>query len=176
MQSQEVRLFIRKNSHFQVKTDREIYRASRIVLAMGRRGTPRKLNVPGEELPKVMYRLMDAESYRNEHILVVGGGDSAVEAAIALSRQKGNTVTLSYRKDTFFRIKKQNEERIQALMKCGQVNILFNSIVKSISGKTVLLKTYEGDIEIPNDYVFIFAGGEPPFTLMKNMGIRFGRD
>ncbi len=84
---------------FTVKTNRAEYIARYVVLAMGRRGNPRKLGVPGEAQAKVMYQLIDAQSYTNAHILVVGGGDSAVEAAIGLARQKGNKVSISYRRE-----------------------------------------------------------------------------
>ncbi len=98
----------RRDGGFVVETARGSYRASHVVLALGRRGTPRKLGVPGEERSKVMYRLMDTESYKDVHVLVVGGGDSAVEAAIGLALQKSNKVTLSYRKPEFTRLKARN--------------------------------------------------------------------
>lgn len=162
------------NGHFEVYSGSNCYRGKNVILALGRRGTPRKLNVPGEQQPKVMYKLIDAEQYQGEQLLVVGGGDSAIEAAIGLARQKGNRVTLSYRKDSFFRIKKRNEQRILEASKSGQVRILFNSTVAGIGQKDVSLICPEGPLTIPNDYVFIFAGGEPPFKLLKKIGIRFG--
>ncbi|WP_456441510.1 NAD(P)-binding domain-containing protein, partial [Caldithrix abyssi] len=112
---------VQENRHFKVITNLESFKARTVVLALGRRGTPRKLNVPGEEQGKVMYRLLDAESYQNDKILIVGGGDSAVEAAIGLAHQKGNIITISYRKDKFFRIKKRNAERIEKLMEENKV-------------------------------------------------------
>ena len=145
-----------------------------VVLAMGRRGTPRKLGVPGEGQPKVMYQLMDAQSYNGQNLLVVGGGDSAVEAAIGLARQDNNTVYISYRKPKFFRIKKKNEERIGELIDRRKIKPLFNSEVLQIGAASVKLKTEEGEVEIPNDYVFVFAGGIPPFDMLKEMGIAFG--
>jgi len=145
-----------------------------VVLALGRRGTPRKLNVPGEDLPKVMYKLIDAESYNDQRILVVGGGDSAVEAAIGLARQSGNEVTLSYRKDRLVRIKQKNEERFNRLVGAGKVKLAFSSEVTEILPTAVRLRTPGGSVEIRNDYVFIFAGGDPPIGLLKQIGIRFG--
>ena len=164
----------RGNGHFRVMTNTNTYRARTVVLSLGRRGTPRKIEVPGEELPKVMYLLLDAESYQNEHILVVGGGDSAVEAAIGLARQKGNKVTISYRRHKFFRIKQRNAKRIGELINRKKVHVIFNSTVKRIDSKSVILNTEQGEKEIPNDYVFIFAGGKPPFELLKTIGIQFG--
>lgn len=165
---------IQNNGDMNVITSLKTHSAKNVVLALGRRGSPRKLNVPGEEMPKVMYKLLDAESYQNEHILVVGGGDSAIEAAMGLARQKGNTVTLSYRKDKFFRIKKRNEERINEFLSEKRIHVIFNSGLQEIKKNSVILSTTEGEKEIRNDYVFIFAGGEPPFGLLKKMGIRFG--
>ncbi len=159
---------------FEVVTNRSSYFARKVVLAMGRRGTPRKLNVPGEDLPKVAYQLIDAQSYQRSQILVVGGGDSAVEAAIALARQPGNKVYISYRKSQFFRIKKKNEERIQRLIKEHKVIPIFDSNVVKIEQNVVQIRQKDAMVELPNDFVFIFAGGIPPFKLLKDMGIRFG--
>ena len=165
---------VRNNGHYEVQTQNGVYYARFVVLALGRRGTPRKLNVPGEELPKVMYKLIDAESYQNEHLLVVGGGDSAIEAAIGLANQQGNKVTISYRKDKFFRIKRRNEQRLAEYIRNGRIQVVFNSQVLEIGKESVRLKTMRKDMELPNDYTFIFAGGEPPFGLLKKIGIRFG--
>ena len=145
-----------------------------VVLALGRRGTPRKLGVPGEELPKVMYQLTDAESYQEQRLLVVGGGDSAVEAVIGLARQRGNGVILSYRREKLVRIKKKNEDRIAGLLARGRVQGLFSSEVEEIRQDSVRLRTPHGPRELPNDFVFVFAGGEPPFELLRQIGVRFG--
>ncbi len=166
----------KEGDFFVVKTNNGSFRTRSVVLALGRRGTPRKLNVPGEELSKVMYRLLDAESYQNENILVVGGGDSAIEAAIGLARQPGNRVTISYRKHKFFRIKQRNAKRLEKMLEDKKLEVIYNSNVKEIRKKSVILMTENGEIEIPNDYVFIFAGGEPPFKLLKSIGIQFGSE
>jgi thioredoxin reductase len=149
-------------------------RARFVVLALGRRGTPRKLNVPGENLPKVMYKLIDAESYRNQRILVVGGGDSAVEAAIGLAHQSGNEITLSYRKEKLVRIKQKNEQRFGRLVAGGRVKLVFSSDVTEILPGTVRLRTAGGSVEVRNDYVFVFAGGDPPLGLLNKIGLQFG--
>jgi thioredoxin reductase (NADPH) len=159
---------------FMVLTGGAVYRSRAVVLALGRRGTPRKLGAPGEELPKVMYRLLDAESYRGQRLLVVGGGDSAVEAAIGLARQPGNDVTLSYRREKLVRIKKKNEERLAPLLAAGRIRTLFGSEVVEITPEHVRLRIREEVRELPNDYVFVFAGGEPPFEFLKQCGVRFG--
>jgi thioredoxin reductase len=131
--------------------------------------------VPGEDLPKVMYRLIDAESYQKKRILVVGGGDSAIEAAVGLARQEGNVVTLSYRKERLFRIKKKNEDKIAALFDSGAVRPLFSSNVIEIGEESVLLEVEDSDpVRLENDYVFVFAGGVPPFKFLQGMGVRFG--
>src|SRR4029077_8101515 len=113
---------------FTVVTPTDNYRAHAVILALGRTGTPRKLGVKGEEMPKVMYRLIEADHYVNKKILVVGGGDSAIEAAMGLAHQVGNQVTLSYRKEAFTRLKDRNEKRIQESMQNGKVKVLFNSM------------------------------------------------
>jgi len=159
---------------FSLRTPKRLYLSRFVVLALGRRGSPRKLGAPGEERPKVMYQLMDAESYTDKQILVVGGGDSAVEAALGLARQKGNRVTLSYRKEKLVRIKKKNDERITALIKEGKVATLFGSEVVEIGERQVRLKVGGQEKELPNDYVFVFAGGEPPFAFLRQIGVQFG--
>ena len=167
----------RKGSYFEIKTSKGVERARRIVLALGRRGTPRKLGVPGEDLHKVLYMLMDAATYVNQRILIVGGGDSAIEAATGLANQAGNVVTLSYRKDEFFRIKPRNEERIKEYAAAGKVNLVLSSEVASVEPDSVVLKTPKGrtpELRIPNTVVFVFAGGELPFPLLKQLGVRFG--
>lgn len=145
-----------------------------VVLALGRRGSPRKLGVPGEELPKVMYQLIDAQSYQNQHVLVVGGGDSAVEAAIGLARQPGNTVGISYRKSRFFRIKKRNEERVERLIESGAIRPYFDSEVRRIEADAVILQTPDGEVSLRNDHVIIQAGGVPPYEMLKSFGVTFG--
>jgi len=162
---------------FLANTSAGAIRALHVCLALGRRGTPRKLGVPGEDLTKVAYSLIDAESYQNQRILVVGGGDSAVEAAIGLAKQPGNTVTLSYRKKALFRLKARNETRIQEALKNGTVNALFESQVTVIEANQVLLRVGDGqqatETVLPNDEVFIFAGGIPPFGLLETAGVSF---
>ena len=159
---------------FEVGTIGDMYWARSVILAVGRRGTPRKLDVPGEELPKVMYRLIDAESYRGQRVMVVGGGDSAVEAAIGLAQQPDNEVTLSYRRDKLVRIKKKNEDRFAPLVAAGRIKPVFASRVVEVLPDKVRLEVGSVVHEIPNDFVFVFAGGEPPFTFLKHCGVRFG--
>ena len=164
----------REGGMFKVIAGESTTHARFVVLALGRRGTPRKLNVPGEDLPKVMYKVVDAESYNNQRILVVGGGDSAVEAAIGLARQSGNAVTLSYRKERLVRIKQKNEERFQRLVGAGRVKVVFSSEVTEILPAGVRLRIPGGSVEVRNDYVFILAGGDPPVGLLNKIGVRFG--
>ncbi len=161
---------------FEVKTQQRQYLAKNVVLALGRRGTPRKMGVPGEEQSKVMYQLVDAQSYTNKHLLVVGGGDSAIEAAIGLANQPGNTVTISYRKGGFLRAKKKNETKIAKLIAEKTVQPIFDSQVLEVLENSVTLATKQGRTEIPNDFVIVQIGGIPPFEMLRNMGIAFGGD
>src|SRR5467141_369257 len=159
---------------FTVVTSKGQYRSHTVILALGKAGTPLKLGVKGEELPKVMYRLLEADHYINKKILIVGGGDSAVEAAMGLASQVGNQVTLSYRKDGFSRIKERNSQRIEESIRKGKVKVIFNSAPVEFKEKSVLLEVNGKTEEIPNDYVWIFAGGEPPTAFLKKIGIGFG--
>src|SRR3990172_6874327 len=126
---------------FKVFTTKGEYLTKNIVLAMGRRGKRRKLGVPGENLPKVSYRLLDPEQHQKQHLLVVGGGDSAVEAAIALSDQPGNIVTLSYRGDAFSRIKPMNKERLGRMIEKKTIKNILSSNVKEIGEKSLKIAT-----------------------------------
>jgi thioredoxin reductase len=159
---------------FDLRTSQGLYKARHVILAIGRRGIPRKLDVPGEELAKVMYQLVDAQSYTNKQLLIVGGGDSAVESAIGLARQRGNKVYLSYRKDRLSRIKAKNQERINELVEKGAVKILFNSEVDHINRHSVSLRLGGQKVELSNDFVFVHIGGEPPYEFLQKIGIRFG--
>jgi thioredoxin reductase/Pyruvate/2-oxoacid:ferredoxin oxidoreductase delta subunit len=159
---------------FTVVTSKGQYRSHAVVLALGRAGTPQKLGVKGEELPKVMYRLIEADHYINKRILVVGGGDSAVEAAMGLAQQNGNSVTLSYRKDSFSRIKERNTQRMQECMRTGKVRVVFNSVPVEFKPGSVLIDVQGAVQEIPNDFAWIFAGGTPPNVFLKKIGIEFG--
>ncbi len=159
---------------FTIKTATNEYRSRAVILALGKTGTPRKLGIPGEELPKVMYRLIEADHYVNKKILVVGGGDSAVEAAMGLASQVGNKVTLVYRSAQFSRIKERNAKRIEDFMKKGKVEVLFETNPKQVKPESVVLDVKGSIHEIPNDYMWVFAGGIPPYDFLKKIGIRFG--
>ncbi len=159
---------------FTVVTSTSQYRARAVILALGRAGEPRKLGVKGEDLPKVMYRLIEADHYINKKILVVGGGDSAVEAAMGLANQAGNEVTLSYRSERFSRIKERNAKRIEDCMRSGKVKVLFNSSPVEFKPESVVLDVSGSQTEIPNDFVWIFAGGTPPNAFLKKIGVGFG--
>ncbi len=159
---------------FTVVTTKNQYRSHAVILAIGKSGSPRKLGVKGEELPKVMYRLIETDHYVNKKILVVGGGDSAVEAAMGLAYQVGNNVTLSYRKEAFSRIKERNAQRIEDCMRKGKVKVIFNSTPVEFKQNSVVLDVNGKLLEIPNDSVWIFAGGEPPTAFLKKIGVGFG--
>jgi thioredoxin reductase/ferredoxin len=157
--------------HFRVVSSGGTYEAARVILAIGRRGVPRKLGVPGEAAPHVQYSLREPEAYRNERILVVGGGDSAVEAALALADQPGNEVRVSYRRDAFNRIKPGNHERIERALDSGNVEVLWKSNTQRIDPGAVLLTREQTELEVPADQVFIFAGGVLPTPFLRNCGI-----
>jgi thioredoxin reductase (NADPH) len=159
---------------FTIVTANGQYRSHAVALALGRAGSPRKLGVKGEELPKVMYRLIEADHYVNKKILVVGGGDSAVEAAMGLAYQVGNQVTLSYRQASFARIKERNSQRITDCVRKEKLKVLFNSSPIEFKPLSVVLNIAGQVEEIPNDFVWVFAGGEPPNAFLKKIGVGFG--
>ena len=156
---------------FIVKTTKNTYETRAVLLALGRRGTPRKLGAPGEDLPKVVYRLIDPEQYRNMHVLVVGGGDSALEAANTIAREPGTTVSISYRSDAFGRGKAKNREQLNELEKQGKLKVMLKSTVKQITPDKVKID-YNGQVvEIPNDAIIVCAGGILPTPFLKELGI-----
>jgi len=157
---------------FEVRTSRNAYRARSVLLAIGRRGTPRRLDVPGEEMPKVVYRMTDPEQYRGQHVLVVGGGDSALEAAAGLAEEKGTSVTLSYRGEAFGRAKTKNRKRIEDAEMSGVMDILLSSTVKRIGKDRVELVHRNRPMVVRNDAVIVCAGGILPTDFLKRSGIR----
>ncbi len=156
---------------FVVKTTKGSYETNAVLLAIGRRGTPRKLGVSGEDLPKVVYRLVDPEQYRNMHVLVVGGGDSALEAACSIAEEPGTTVTLSYRSDAFGRSKQKNRDKLEALKQRGKLTVMLSSNVKSIDKDTVTIDYQGKPVQIKNDGIIVCAGGILPTPFLKQIGI-----
>jgi len=162
--------------HFLLRTNLGIdYTAKNVLLAIGRQGSPRKLNIPGEVSEKVAYRLLEPENIHNKKVVVVGGGDSAVEAALSLMNE--NEVILSYRKDKFSRIKPKNREKILAAIEKETITIKYNSNLVSINPENVRLSTKgEAEVEVlKNDMVFIFAGGELPTQFLQKAGVEITR-
>jgi thioredoxin reductase/NAD-dependent dihydropyrimidine dehydrogenase PreA subunit len=157
---------------FLVQTSRAQYRASSVLLAIGRRGTPRKLGVPGEQLPKVVYRLIDPEQYSGQRVLVVGGGDSALEAAASVAELGGASVVLSYRGDAFARAKPRNRERVSSAERQGALQVLLSSIVKQIDPEGVILEQGGKALRVPNDAVIVSAGGVLPTDFLRGIGIQ----
>ena len=160
-----------ENTGFLVKTGSSEYHTRAILLAIGRRGTPRKLGVPGEEQSKVVYRLIDPEQYRDQHVLVVGGGDSALEAAVSIADEAGTTVTISYRSEAFSRAREKNRNKVAEAQKQGRLNVLMQSNVKQIDTDKVVIKTTDDEICIDNDAIIVCAGGILPTAFLKNIGI-----
>jgi len=158
---------------FRIETSKHVYTSKTVLLSIGRRGSPRKLGVPGEDKEKVAYRLLEPELIHNQKILIVGGGDSAVESALLLSEEK-NEVTLSYRNDSFSRLKPKNLERIQKAENDKTIRIIFKSTVKEIKDDTVIISVEgkENYLSLDNDLVYIFAGGELPTQFLEKIGIR----
>ena len=156
---------------FKIETNTgDEYLCNQVLLSIGRRGTPRKLDVPGEESQKVAYRLLEPEQILDKKIIVVGGGDSAIESALLLKDH--NQVILSYRKDKFSRLKPKNKDKVEKAIADNSIQVQFNSNVVSIADKSVLMKIDDESIEIENDLVYIFAGGELPTSFLQNAGVQ----
>jgi thioredoxin reductase len=163
----------RDSEGFVVRTNAGRYSTRCVLLTMGRRGSPRKLDVPGEESAKVVYRLIDPNQYDGQTVLVVGGGDSALEAALALADQPGTEVTLSYRSAAFSRVKQKNRLALDEARRAGRVRVEMESTVESIGPDAVNLRLPSGLERLRNDAVIVCAGGLLPTPLLQEIGIRF---
>jgi thioredoxin reductase/multisubunit Na+/H+ antiporter MnhG subunit len=160
---------------FVVSTSAGDVRARHVLLALGRRGSPRKLGVPGEDLPKAAYALLDARSYAHRRVLVVGGGDAAAETALALAEQPGNHVVLSYRREAFFRVRPRNIERLDAAAAEGRLVLALRSELREITPDAVVLELERDGIRrrerLANDEVFVLAGGTAPLERLERSGV-----
>jgi len=156
---------------FLVRTTKGELRTVSVLLAVGRRGTPRKLGVPGEDRSKVVYRLIDPEQYTGQRVLVVGGGDSALEAAASIAEAGAASTTLSYRGEAFQRAKQRNRERVDTAVKAGSLQVLLQSEVKEIDTEHVALVHEGRGVRLPNDAVIVNAGGILPTEFLKSVGI-----
>ena len=156
---------------FTVATSKNTYNTRTVLLTIGRRGTPRKLGVPGEEMDKVVYRVIDSAQYCNLNVLVVGGGDSALEAATSIAAEAGTAVTLSYRSAAFSRAKPKNRQLVDEMQAAGRLRVLFSSNVKQILDGSVEISVNDEVGTIANDAVVVSAGGILPSAFLKTVGI-----
>jgi thioredoxin reductase/Pyruvate/2-oxoacid:ferredoxin oxidoreductase delta subunit len=158
---------------FKVKTSQGEFTARKVILAMGVRGSPRKLGVPGEEKSKVTYNLIDPEQYQNKKVVVVGGGNAGAEVAQMLADKKwNNTVYQLVRSATFDRCNEDNQNRVRALEKEGRLNLWFNSGIVAIHDDHVEIKKENEVVKVPNDFVFVMAGAELPHKFLSSVGIK----
>ncbi len=172
-EQEKVETLQKTNNLFEIKTNKNTYKSNTVLLSIGRRGSPRKLGVPGEQKEKVFYRLLEPELIKNSKVLVVGGGDSAIESALLLTIEN-NVITISYRGNSFSRLKPKNLEKINEAVSQGKVKVFFNSNVKEIKDKSILLSVNDNKEikQIENDLVYIFAGGILPTMFLEQIGIR----
>jgi thioredoxin reductase len=161
----------KRDGAFHVRSSAKQYAASAVLLAIGRRGTPRKLGVAGEELPKVVYRLIDPEQYRGRRVVVVGGGDSALEAAASIAELGDTSVTLSYRGDAFQRAKQRNRQRIEAASARAGLKVMLNSQVQEIRPEEVVLLLEGQKFQVENDAIIVSAGGVLPNDFLRSIGV-----
>jgi putative YpdA family bacillithiol system oxidoreductase len=162
----------RSSRGFEIKTTKGRYRAQRVVLSVGTRGKPRRLGVPGESLPKVSALLDDAANYRGKRVMVVGGGDSAVEAAVALAETAAR-VTLSYRGKALSRCKAKNRQMLGEAVANGRIDLKFSSHVVEIKENSIVLRAGMKQDEIGNDHIFVCIGGDAPVKWLEAVGVRF---
>jgi len=162
---------IKGEDGFRVVTTSGDLRARKVILAMGRRGTPRRLGVPGEEAANVFYDIVEMETFRGRRVLVVGGGDSAVESVLGLANQPGTPVTLSYRGSELKRVKQRNRDKLEAKLAAGRIDLLLNSQVKEIRADSVLIEVNGETRSLDADEVIVRIGGIPPTDFLKRVGV-----
>jgi thioredoxin reductase/Pyruvate/2-oxoacid:ferredoxin oxidoreductase delta subunit len=160
-----------RDGGFRVQTNRGAVDGRKVVLATGLRGTPRKLGVRGEDLPKVTYRLADAEQYDGCDVLVVGGGDSALEAAMQLAEQSDARVSISYRGDSFNKCRDANRNKLAGLVKARRVRAVLSSEVDVITETEVVLTVAGSPQVLKNDFVIVNIGGELPVEFLAKLQI-----
>ena len=175
-EEEKVLRVVRNPNHFVVQSTKGEYQGARVVMAIGKRGSPRKLGVPGEDSSKVAYNLLDADAYHGQAICIVGGGDSGIEAACGLARPDlENRVWLVHRMESFAQAKPRNQKKIKKAMDEGRVTTFFNAALVEIRERSALIKTPAGDQEIDNHFVFVMVGGESPKTFLNECGIEFSQ-
>ena len=172
-ENEKVLEIVKFEDYFEVNTTHGQYTASSVLLSIGRRGSPRKLGVPGENKEKVAYRLLEPELIKNKKVIVVGGGDSAIETALLLAEDGTNQVTISYRSDKFNRLKPANLQKVENTQKQNRLNIIYESNIIEIEDKQVLVRLKNNStLPIQNDLIYIFAGGELPNKFLDKIGIK----
>lgn len=173
---EEVRKVKGEDGAFVVQTDLNTYEASKVVIATGFYDVPKMMGIPGEDLDKVKHYYDEAHAYSWQDLLVIGGGNSAVDAALQAYRASAN-VTLAVRSsDIKESVKYWVKPDIKNRIKNGEIAGYFNTEVKEIKPKEVVLKTPEGEKTIYNDFVLAMTGYQPNFELMKAFGIDLSKD
>ncbi len=156
---------------FLVRAGTEIFCARRVVLAMGRRGTPRRLGVPGEQLPNVFYDIVEMETFSGRRVVVVGGGDSAAESALGLANQEGTVVHLLHRRERFDRMQPSLLAKLNRAVSAGRITLLFSSHVREIQETSLILDVGGQRNKIPYDDLIIRVGGEAPTQMLEGLGV-----
>ncbi len=156
---------------FTVKTDKAAYQGRHVILAIGIQGNPRKLNVPGENLPHVTYRLVDPSIYENLDIVVVGAGDAAIEGVLALCEK--NRVSVVNRNTEFYRLKDALDLEINGKVSSGQVTAYHSAVTERIDAEHIHLKLPDRSVKVKADLVVVRIGAEIPRAFFEKIGLAF---
>ena len=172
----------REDGAFTVRAEHDgaevVLRARHVVVATGRRGSPRKLPaaVAPEAESKVFYHLADSRTFAGQSVLIVGLGDAAMEAAIALAAQPGARVTVIHRGEGFTRGKSRNVAEMRSLAARGKVDVRFRTELEAVDGSRVALRGAEGPSDLAVDAVFVLIGGRPSWDLLERAGVKILSD
>ena len=171
---EEVLSVVRKGELFELTTAAGVYTADKVVLGIGVQGTPRKIGVPGDDLPHVGYTLADPDAFKNEDVIVIGAGDAAIENALALAQQ--NRVSLVNRSGEFPRAKDANVALVQNAIKGGRLRCYFSTTVRQIDAQQISLATPDGDVTIRASRIIARLGAVPPRGFLEGCGIKLPKN
>lgn len=173
---EEIVSVTKESNQFNIISNKGTYRASNVIVSTGFYDIPNLLNVPGENLPKVMHYYKEAHPFVMQNVVVVGASNSSVDAALEIWRKGGDVTMVVRSSEIGERVKYWVKPDIENRIKEGSIKTFFNSEIENITPTEVTIKTPTGNITLPNDFVIALTGYRPNFKFLENLGVQFSRD